>query len=390
MCGRFTQVVEARALAALYGDAVAAPGVEWPPRWNGAPTQAFLVCRLDAAGRRVLSLQRWGLAPSWARDRSIGHRPINARSETVAAKPALRAAFRRRRCLAPANGWFEWRRPPAGKAPIRIRLAGGRPFGFAGLWEAWGEGESRRESLTVLTCPAGEALAAVHARQPAVVAPEGYGSWLAAETPAERVQAPHPGPFALRRVGARVSRPGNDVPEVVRPVTGEGAVMPTGTQDGRKRLSPDFDGYFAAVEEQASPALHGRPVAVLPYPEARTCVITANAAAKRHGVGTGTGGDEARRRCPGTALVGQRPALYVRVQSRIAHAVNAETPIDAVCSVDDLCCVLGARDAAEDVGRRIKARLREAVGPRGWPAEGGDGTFPVPRPRRRGWAAPAA
>ena len=140
--------------------------------------------------------------------------------------------------------------------------------------------------------------------------------------------------------------------------------MPTGTQDGRKRLYLDFDGYFAAVEEQAAPALHGRPVAVLPYPEARTCVISANAAAKRHGVGTGTGVDEARRRCPGIALVSQRPDLYVRVQRRIASAVNAEIPIDAVCSVDELCCVLGARDGAEDVGRRIKARLREAVGPR--------------------------
>ena len=125
--------------------------------------------------------------------------------------------------------------------------------------------------------------------------------------------------------------------------------MPTGTQDGRKRLYLDFDGYFAAVEEQAAPALHGRPVAVLPYPEARTCVISANAAAKRHGVGTGTGVDEARRRCPGIALVSQRPDLYVRVQRRIASAVNAEIPIDAVCSVDELCCVLGARDGAEDV-----------------------------------------
>ena len=83
-----------------------------------------------------------------------------------------------------------------------------------------------------------------------------------------------------------------------------------------ERLHLDFDGYFAAVEEQASPALHGRPVAVLPYPEARTCVISANAAAKRHGVGTGTGVDEARRRCPGIALVSQRPDLYVRVQRR--------------------------------------------------------------------------
>ena len=81
MCGRFTQVVKAHELAALYG--VAASGVELPPRWNGAPTQAFLVCRLDAAGRRALTLQRWGLVPSWARDRSIGNRLINARSETV-------------------------------------------------------------------------------------------------------------------------------------------------------------------------------------------------------------------------------------------------------------------------------------------------------------------
>ena len=218
MCGRFTQVVKAHELAALYG--VAASGVELQPRWNGAPTQAFLVCRLDAAARRVLTFQRWGLVPSWARDRSIGNRLINARSETVAAKPAFRAAFRRRRCLVPANGWFEWRRTPAGKEPIWIRLADGRPLSLAGLWEAWGEGESRMESFTLLTCPAGEALAGVHARQPVVVAPEGYGAWLAAETPAERVQAPHSGPFELRRVSALVNSPRNDVPEVVRPVDG--------------------------------------------------------------------------------------------------------------------------------------------------------------------------
>ena len=140
--------------------------------------------------------------------------------------------------------------------------------------------------------------------------------------------------------------------------------MQAWSQAARMRLYLDFDGYFAAVEEQVSPALHGRPVAVIPYPEARTCVISANAAAKRDGVGTGTGVDEARRRCPGIALVSQRPDLYVRVQRRIACAVNAEVPIDAVCSVDELCCVLGARDGAEDVGHRIKARLRAEVGPR--------------------------
>ena len=178
------------------------------------------MCRLDAAGRRVLTLQRRGLVPSWARDRAIGNRLINARSETVHEKPAFRAAFRRRRCLVPANGWFEWRRTPVGKTPIWIRLAGGRPFSLAGLWEAWGEGASRMESFTIPTCPAGEALAAVHARQPVVVAPEEHGAWLAGETPAERVQAPHAGPFEVRRVDALVNSPGNNAPEVVRPVDG--------------------------------------------------------------------------------------------------------------------------------------------------------------------------
>ena len=89
MCGRFTQVVKTGELAAMYGAAVAVPDIELPVRWNGAPTQAFLICRLDAAGRRVLSPLRWGLMPSWARDRVIGNRLVNARSETVAGTPAL-------------------------------------------------------------------------------------------------------------------------------------------------------------------------------------------------------------------------------------------------------------------------------------------------------------
>ena len=218
MCGRFTQAVRAGELAALYG--AAAPDVALPARWNGAPTQAFLVCRLDPEGRRVLSLLRWGLVPSWARDRAIGSRLINARAETVHEKPAFRSAFLRRRCLVPANGWFEWCRTPTGKETYWIRPAHGRPFSLAGLWEVSGEGEARIKTFTVLTCPAGEALAPVHARQPVVLGPEEYGSWLAAVTPAARVQAPRPGPFELRRVGALVNDVRNDVPEVVRPVHG--------------------------------------------------------------------------------------------------------------------------------------------------------------------------
>ena len=99
-------------------------------------------------------------------------------------------------------------------------MAGGRPFSLAGLWEAWGEGESRMETFTVLTCPAAKPLASVHARQPVVVAPDGYESWLAGKTPAARVQVPHPGPFALRQVGTLVNSTRNDGPEVLRPVDG--------------------------------------------------------------------------------------------------------------------------------------------------------------------------
>ena len=223
MCGRFTQVVKVSELAAMYGAAVAVPDVELPARWNGAPTRAFLVCRLESAGRRALALQRWGLVPSWARDRAIGNRLINARSETVAGKPAFRAAFRRRRCLVPANGWFEWQRS-GGKVPYWISLSGDRPFSFAGLWEVWGEGESRMESFTILTCPAGAALEGVHIRQPAIVAPEVYADWLSPDTPAARllglVQAPHAGPFELRRVSPLANSPRNDAPEILRAVEG--------------------------------------------------------------------------------------------------------------------------------------------------------------------------
>ena len=119
------------------------------------------MCCLDAAGQRVLTLQRWGLVLSWARGRSIGNRLISARSETAAGKSAFRAAFRRRRCLVSANGWFVWRRTPTGKESTWIRLAGGRPFSFAGLWEALG---GRGKSFTIPTCPAAAALEPAHAR----------------------------------------------------------------------------------------------------------------------------------------------------------------------------------------------------------------------------------
>ena len=195
-----------------------------PPAAEGAldahPAQARVATRpVRGAVHEIGSTP----VPSWARDRTIGNRLINARAETVAGKPAFRAAFRRRRCLVPANGWFEWQRS-GGKVPYWISLSGGRPFSFAGLWEVWGEGESRMESFSILTCPAGAALEGVHVRQPAIVAPEVYADWLSPDTPAARllglVQAPHAGPFELRRVSPLANSPRNDAPEILRAVEG--------------------------------------------------------------------------------------------------------------------------------------------------------------------------
>ena len=132
-----------------------------------------------------------------------------------------------------------------------------------------------------------------------------------------------------------------------------------------KRLYIDFDGFFASCEEQADPALHGRPLGVIPFAGARnSCVIAANAAAKRFGVTTGTAIAEARRLCPRITLAPQRPDLYVRVHHRAVAAVLSVLPVDVVCSIDELAAVLGKRDRPEEIAGRIKRRIRTAVGER--------------------------
>ena len=130
-----------------------------------------------------------------------------------------------------------------------------------------------------------------------------------------------------------------------------------------ERLYVDFDGFFAACEEQADPSLFGCPVGVIPFRDARnSCVIASNAKAKRFGVKTGIAIAEARRLCPQLALVPQRPDLYVRTQQRVVVAVLSVLPIDVICSIDELAAVLGKRDCPEEIAGRIKRRVREAVG----------------------------
>lgn len=177
VCGRFT-LSSAPDLLARHFDLERAP--ELAPRFNIAPTQAIAtVCAPVAGGRRQLLLRRWGLIPRWAKDPSIGSRMINARAETVAEKPAFREAFRLRRCLVPADGFYEWAAGSSPRQPYHIRLADGSPFAMAGLWERWAPpGGEAIESCTLITTRANERLAGVHDRMPVILEPESYGPWL--------------------------------------------------------------------------------------------------------------------------------------------------------------------------------------------------------------------
>lgn len=221
MCGRFTQDVESDDLVELYQLDSSQPQAELRRRWNGAPTQSFAVCRADAYGQRGLAVQRWGLIPAWSRDAKIGARLINARSETVDSKPAFRTAFRRRRCLVPANGWFEWHNDGTRKQPWWISL-GEELFSFAGLWESWDRGDGRVDSFTVLTCPAAESMQWLHHRQPAIIPRYRYGEWLDPVAPMqsllELVQTPLPGPFDCRKVSTAVNNARNDFPDLLTAV----------------------------------------------------------------------------------------------------------------------------------------------------------------------------
>ena len=134
MCGRFTQRMSWRELHDLMDLVGAPPNLR--PRYNVAPSQDVAVIRSDDKGR-TLAMLRWGLIPAWAKDPAIGHRLINARSETAADKPSFRAAYRHRRCLIPADGFYEWRREGKTRQPWLFGLRGGAPFAFAGLWERW-------------------------------------------------------------------------------------------------------------------------------------------------------------------------------------------------------------------------------------------------------------
>lgn len=221
MCGRFALTLTADQLSLAFPWLNIPQDIE--PRYNIAPSQP--VASVTNSNPDQLAFFQWGLIPSWAKDPSIGNRMINARAETLAEKPAFRAAYRRRRCLILADGFYEWQSNPAqgAKIPHYLRLASGDPFAFAGLWEIWNAADgSQLFSCTIITTQPNELVAPIHNRMPVILSPENYERWLSPnEEPAERLQPllrPYPdADMVAYPVSRIVNRPANDVPECVLP-----------------------------------------------------------------------------------------------------------------------------------------------------------------------------
>ena len=177
MCGRFAFYSPSEATAALFGVSGALP-VE--ARYNIAPTQFVAAIRNGEDNNPELAMLRWGLVPFWAKDPSIGNRMINARAETVAEKPAFRAAYRHRRCLVLADGFYEWHREGSVKTPYYISSADGQPFAFAALWDNWNskDTDASVQSTTLITTEANDFMASLHHRMPVVLTPDTAPRWL--------------------------------------------------------------------------------------------------------------------------------------------------------------------------------------------------------------------
>lgn len=178
MCGRYTITSPAQVIAETFG--VPNPEIELAPRYNVCPGEDVPVVRLGRDGERRLDLVRWGLVPWFVAEPGPAARMINARAETAATSPAFREALRRRRCLVPADGFYEWQAVGRGpKQPHYVRRADGRPIAFAGLWERWRGKDGRRlDSCTILTTAPNELLAPIHDRMPVVLDPAAWATWL--------------------------------------------------------------------------------------------------------------------------------------------------------------------------------------------------------------------
>jgi putative SOS response-associated peptidase YedK len=206
-----------------------------PARYNIAPTQQVAVVRMahdtgEAGGARDLAMMRWGLIPHWARDATMAAKMINARAETLTEKPSFRDAVKSRRCLVPADGFYEWRMEDGRKQPFRIGMKGGTPFAFAGLWERWtatvaGAGLDKGdvvETVTIVTIQANDKLRPIHERMPVILPPNAFDVWLDTANDVTAVRSclkPYPtAPMAFYRVTQAVNNVRNDDPSCTEPL----------------------------------------------------------------------------------------------------------------------------------------------------------------------------
>ncbi len=210
MCGRYVLEGNPGRLQDYFGTA------HWPAfesSWNIAPSAQVPIIRQAPDGRRVADLLRWGLVPHWSNDPAIGAKLNNARGETVAEKPSFRAAYRRRRCLVPASGYYEWQAVPGeSKQPWYIRLCSAEPLAMGGLWESWVDPDSGEilRTFCVITVGPNQLMAPIHDRMPVILAPDQWAAWLSPETESGAVAAmvvPAPAEaMAAWKVSRRVSR----------------------------------------------------------------------------------------------------------------------------------------------------------------------------------------
>ncbi|CAN5300959.1 SOS response-associated peptidase [soil metagenome] len=219
MCGRYTLRTPVNSLVERFKID------EYPssiiPSYNIAPTQEVAAV-VEQDEKRKLEMLRWGLIPSWAKDPEIGNRMINARGETVSEKPSFRKAFKVRRCLILADGFYEWQKTDNGKQPYHVRMQDGSPFAFAGLWEFWNGGGDEMRTCAIITTEANDLMNEIHHRMPVILPPEDYDLWLDPDfdekEPLTSLLRPCPDEaMEAYPVSRKVNRPANDEPGCIEP-----------------------------------------------------------------------------------------------------------------------------------------------------------------------------
>ena len=243
MCGRYAITTAPEAIRQLFGY-LEQPN--WPPRYNVAPTQPVPIVRM-AEGKRQLALVRWGLIPAWVKDPRAFSLVINARGESVLDKPAFRNAMKYRRCLFPADGFYEWKRAGERKQPYFVRLKSGQPLAFAGLWESWmGPNGEEMETAAIVTTAASRSIAHIHDRMPVIVPPEGFDFWLDPKVDAEMATAViQPAKDELLEcypVSSAVNRTVNDSAELLAPLREPEPVEPAKPKAAKKEKAKVDDG----------------------------------------------------------------------------------------------------------------------------------------------------